>query len=66
MESSFDSSSVWEPGHERRNLYKNYVFCGSCIDDVRTQLDKLGHRPLLTDHEIDQEVYPLKLAKGFG
>jgi hypothetical protein len=47
-------------------LFKSYMFCGSCIDDVRTQLDKLGRRPLLTDHEIDQEVYPLKLAKASG
>jgi hypothetical protein len=45
-------------------LFKSYLFCRSCIDDVRAQLDKLGRRPALTDHETDPEVYPLNLEKA--
>jgi len=47
-------------------LLKSYMFCGLCIDEVKAQLDKLGRQPVLTDHAIDPEVYPVKLEKASG
>ena len=42
------------------------LFCWSCIDQIRAQLDKRGRGPALTDHEIDLEIYPLKLEEASG
>ena len=47
-------------------FFRSYMFCRSCIDDVKAQLDKLGRRPTLSDHEIDPEVYPVELEKASG
>ena len=47
-------------------LFKSYLFCSLCIDDIKAQLDKLGRQPVLTDHAIDPEVYPVKLEKASG
>ena len=42
------------------------MFCSLYIEDVKAQLDKLGRRPALSDHEIDPELYPVKLEKASG
>ena len=47
-------------------FFRSYMFCSLYIEDVKAQLDKLGRRPALSDHEIDQEVYPVKLEKASG
>jgi len=47
-------------------LFKSYLFCSLCIDDIKAQLDKLGRRPALSDHETDPEVYPVELEKAPG
>ena len=47
-------------------FFRSYMFCGLCIDDVKAQLDKLGRRPGLSDHESDPEVYPVELEKASG
>src|SRR5215471_18710168 len=47
-------------------FFRSYMFCWSCIEDLKAQLDKLGRRPALSDHEIDPEVYPVALEKASG
>ena len=47
-------------------FFRSYLFCSLCIEDVKAQLDKLGRRPALSDHEIDPELYPVKLEKASG
>ena len=47
-------------------FFRSYLFCSLCIEDVKAQLDKLGRRQALSDHEIDPEVYPVKLEKASG
>src|SRR6516165_1045193 len=42
------------------------LFCRSCIDLIRAQLDKPGRRRALTDHKIDSENYALKLEEASG
>ena len=42
------------------------LFCRSCIDLIRARLDKPGRRRALTDHEIDSEIYALKLEEASG
>ena len=52
-------------GRSPRRLRMN-LFCRSCIDHIRAQLDKPGRRPAFTDREIDSEIYPLKLEEASG
>ena len=47
-------------------FFRSYMFCSLYIEDVKAQLDKLGRRPALSDHEIDPELYPVKLEKASG
>ena len=42
------------------------MFCSLYIEDVKAQLDKLGRRPALSDHETDPEIYPVELEKASG
>src|SRR6516225_2350337 len=59
-------SSVSESHDERGISLKSYMFCRSCIDEIKAQLDKPGRRLGFTDHEIDSEIYPLKLEGASG
>ena len=47
-------------------FFRSYMFCSLYIEDVKAQLDKLGRRPALSDHEIDPEIYPVELEKASG
>src|SRR5215475_9137050 len=47
-------------------FFRSYMFCSLCIEDVKAQLDKLGRRSALSDHEIDPEAYPVELEKAAG
>ena len=47
-------------------FFRSYMFCSLCIEDVKAQLDKLGRRPALSDHETDPEIYPVELEKASG
>ena len=47
-------------------FFRSYLFCSLCIEDVKAQLDKLGRRQALSDHETDPEIYPVELEKASG